>query len=433
MATSVTFVSWNVQKFGFKKMSPEFIEYVTSVIKYTGASIVGIMELVGWQGDTIGAKLLASLGNKWQGVASEVTPAKPNEQYMFLWNTTTINVKAGERPWLYGIVGELDFEPAWNLMGITQSADQESFYQALIKDGYMDTGFEINPVNTQSVVAKPSSFTLTGFKTIPLAAKNAIAEVFKNAASVQFPRGGMRSPYMLRFVYGGAAPFVTALYHAPGPGNNWKYCAVNNLAIVDPIRNNPCVVMGDFNVKASELNTTAPLYFVDPKSGNYEIYVDSFGNKLYPMVFHPLVGPNMPAAPYPFMSLITPMTGVSNTSLVGGPVTDPTGKVTFNELEAVRSSPYDRIFYSSGAKQTRWGIYPAIGQIIDHAYTDAAVGSWYDKSIAKLATQIYVDWAKAHNVTPVTSTPPTKLSQAFEIYKQAISDHLPVYVVLTLP
>src|SRR3954451_2667670 len=89
MADTIQILYCNIVKFSPKQLNdPAFISYVCHVINESGADVVGIMEIVGWVGKDVKDKLLAvlrSTGVLWNGAESEMTPSKPNEQYVLLW------------------------------------------------------------------------------------------------------------------------------------------------------------------------------------------------------------------------------------------------------------------------------------------------------------------------------------------------------------
>ena len=121
MANSLKILSWNIQKFGEEKLNdPNIISYICGIIKLSGADIVGLMELVGWQGNETRDKLVTHLNNlellnktgvTWVGEASEMTPSRPNEQYLFLWNTSKFKAK---RWLLWNVIGETSFDDFFN-------------------------------------------------------------------------------------------------------------------------------------------------------------------------------------------------------------------------------------------------------------------------------------------------------------------------------
>ncbi|MBL8236673.1 MAG: hypothetical protein JNM66_04595 [Bryobacterales bacterium] len=99
MATTVRFLSWNIQDLGKDQVKDaEFIGMIADVITNETANLVLILETKADQGDELGKRVKAVLGANWDHNASKPKSApkgtKP-ENYVFLWNKTVITSATG--------------------------------------------------------------------------------------------------------------------------------------------------------------------------------------------------------------------------------------------------------------------------------------------------------------------------------------------------
>src|SRR5262249_53891716 len=196
--------SWNIQKFGEDKLGdPNVLNFICTAIKITGADVVGLMELVGWQGNETRDALVKALNNNeavnktgiiWAGVASEMTPSRPNEQYAFLWKTNVFKVTEWA---LWNVVGEELFDSFFKANAL-DATWQENFWKSLFTNGWIDAAYQLKKRDV--LQADYKNFDLT--KKAPTLVltdpqKQTVVDLLLKEEPVSFPKKGSRPPFLL--------------------------------------------------------------------------------------------------------------------------------------------------------------------------------------------------------------------------------------------
>jgi hypothetical protein len=473
MANSLKVISWNIEKFGEDKLNDvNFIDYVTSVIRLYQADLVAIMELVGWMGNETRDALVMSLNNKekaaktgvvWKGEASEMTPARPNEQYLFLWKQalfTDIQFV------LWNVVGDSDFSEFFvnNKFGIPQ---QEDFWKSMFKNGWLDASYILPYKKGRLLAADPNNLDLTTkapMITLTPKQKQALVGVLLREDVTAFPVRGSRPPFLLKATTA-AAPkteIVFAVYHAPGPGNALPIIASNSLSYIEWVGEAAVgVLMGDFNVTAADAANTFALQFYDYDVSRIVYIKAADGVRFvtgYP--FQRITGPNYkPKAGDPKFSmsldygkrLWADKTSLTSTLVGADTIADDTSILT------VLANEYDKFFVRASKPDPS---PPKVINLIDMVVpkkpkvpgakgktkqvTRSTTATQYQRDLADLVYQIYNEWwdrqnsklrKKASTIKLLSDSPqltkaPQSLFEAQYTYVYAISDHLPIYMEL---
>lgn len=473
MANSLKLLSWNIQKFGEQKLNdPAFIEYVALVIYKSDADVVGLMELVGWLGNEIREALVAKLNNlealnqtgtTWVGEASEMTPSRPNEQYLFLWKKGLFS-DFGVNLW--NVISETAFSDFFTNNGF-DAAQQEDFWKSLYFNGWLDAAFTMPYskwfkifLNDQDLdlMQKAPKFNLTS------AQKTEVVKVFVSEKPEAFPTRGSRPPFLLR-VETNTVPteIVFMLFHAPGPGDALPIIASNMLSFVPPIRNTGVgVVMGDFNVDSNDVGKQWHLEYFDVDKGRRQYVKDTAGNFIPAAPFQRLTGPAFAS-----QASVPDLTKVENyqrrlwaekTSTVAN-FPGATNIVADDAtVAALRSSEYDKFFVRAPQPDPQVAhVIPLIDMMVPKDVqigvqqngapdmeTRSTTTTTYDDELSQCAQQIYNNWwtrqnNKANksvttqnklNACPQLNTPPSCLYEAYYVYREAISDHFPIFMEL---
>ena len=106
----ITAMGWNVENLGKSKLKKEqggveLIKFIAEVIKQKKADVVGISEIRSNRGEDIGKYLVDAIGGDWGYGASPKFCNGRWEQYLFVWNRTTIDTYDPNPP-----VGPFQFE-----------------------------------------------------------------------------------------------------------------------------------------------------------------------------------------------------------------------------------------------------------------------------------------------------------------------------------
>ena len=441
-------LSWNVQKYGARKAHDQaFREFVADLIIATQADLVGLMEIVGWIGQDVRNNLVATLNQKaqapvWQGEESEMTPSKPHEQYVFLWNTTKIKVT---KQYLWGVVGDDAFRELFTACKFDQTLVQR-FWQVMISKGYLDSDFSV-AVSGQPcqdlVHIGAKAFDLTPGFIYPFtpANKQVIAETLLTQEIVGFPYRNSRPPYLAEctLVPGGGAILVT-LFHAPGPTGSWPMLSTNTLSGMKPVQiSRPSVIMGDFNVGQAHMTQVYTVTALDPNGRPIPFLVAGHPVALQP--FQALTGPSHTGFATLDYKLLLRNDLTSLTTGIGSRTFVPDDLTIGNVL----SSPYDKFLVAAAAPASANAralnvidsILPkqdVLGDLI------SKTSSAFLQSLSDSAVQAFVGWfddQSSHRFPPAilthmdgTGSMIDSLSRAHYVYRYAISDHLPVLLEL---
>lgn len=439
MPTTIRFLSWNVQKFGYPKLAyTNFPDYFAGAVKKCDADVVGIMEVVAWAGVDIVTSLKTALGADWEGCTSEVTALRPNEQYIFLWNKKAVTLSNLGLP---GICTDDDLKEVFTALNIQSNPKRQGdFNQALVNDEYVDDDYVVNTVKASPLAKNPSAFTLTGWDTeflkLSVAAllkvKVAIVKSMCDLGPSNFL--GYRPPFLARFALAKQTQCATlALYHAPGPDDPARFDLINRISSLEWLYSgtDDKILMGDFNVTGSHFKSVACLEFFDKTTNKFVQFVSTTGQPLFPVVFQTLTGPDDPAYPSGYLKFRPQFplnsTHAIATSLSGVNAVIPTTvPVTDTVLLATTSSSYDNFLYQKGTGTGGGsGVYQAIAQIVPKAQLDAKLHWLQDDKVADNATTAYNSRMIAKG-KPQMAAKPANLPEGFKVYHEVISDHMPI-------
>lgn len=304
-----TILSWNIQKLGEKKAfargtgaPTQVFQVIATLIRHVGADIVGIMEVVGGEGQRVVDTLCAILNNPggnppggaaytWRGVVSARQDGKPMEEYVYLWkdqaNVLTLDTAALVGPaFTSGVVDRQAFEgfrrrQNWTAAQIGQllAALVASFYA--VQPGYGTGGatktrtWRVSPNRYRQLVGQGANAAVV-FDGPPaaqppagmtLAQRQEVARILMGLDILQYISYPDRSPYVASFVVGNAPArrLTVGLLHAPRPGNPTLASAINVLGLLQPLVNTVAnggnlLLMGDFNVSAWGMNAEGRVY-----------------------------------------------------------------------------------------------------------------------------------------------------------------------------
>lgn len=438
---TIKILSWNIQKFGATKLnSASFIKYVADVIIDSRADFVGLMEIVGWVGKDIKNQLLTELrqtGISWNGEESEMTPSKPHEQYVFLWKVDPC--KQVEHK-LYGIVGENAFDQLFKSYNF-DAKKIELFWELLRKKKYLDGDYIVPEDVRESLTQDPNNFDLSPEITFDSVQKKALVDVLLADDAIGFPYAGSRPPFLASLkLEPNQTEMLITLYHAPGPEGNWPLYASNALAFMPEVRNaTKSVIMGDFNVRKTELDKLVNLEVPGP---NYS-WVRVGGTAI---PFQTLTGPafpgNNPVALDYKRALIDQPTSLTTTlqsaAIIPNDIT----------IKSIQSNPYDN-FYTRGFTATevkQKQVVPLIDETIPK--TASTTTTTYSLTRSEQVALIFNEWvdhqrAKGIKMPDIVNpkkagsidkfapnTVPANLREAHYAYRYAVSDHLPIFIEL---
>ncbi|XEC92492.1 hypothetical protein AB6A23_13880 [Paenibacillus tarimensis] len=429
-----------------------FIKYVAQVIQIKDADVVGIMELVGWLGNEIRDKLVKELNNLeklknsgviWWGEASEMTPSRPNEQYLFLWKT---NLLIDPQWQLWNVVGEMMFDDFFNKYNYSPD-DQKKFWKSLQKHGYLDAEYMIPW--SKWVVLSPDQFDLMRKEPsfdLNNAQKKEVVDLLYKIEPQAFPLRGSRPPFLLRARTSDSNTDVSfLLYHAPGPGNPLPRIASNQL--------NPAmehaqvgVIMGDFNVKKDEASNLMVLQYFNRDSGKIEAVKTTDKQFIYVHPFQRITGPEIdPKVKDGRGTILTSVLHFtktlweSKTSITSTLVNPPNTIASDAKISGLLSSEYDKFFVKVPQPDpSKASVVPLIDHMIPKK--NSTTSTEYYPELGNLATEIYNKWWKRQNEkkkkseavedmlkkAPQLNRPPEWMFEAHYVYHHAISDHLPI-------
>lgn len=256
---TVKILSWNIQKLNeAKRTDVNFQQLIANVIVNAQADIVGIMEIVGQQGQELRNALPILLNNLdprggWTAQESEVQIGAPYEQYLFLWRQEVNHLAAAGLEFdLTGVLREEIFHAFGN------PARQLAIFQALERDQLIEIGdamvYKVRE-NKEAELRNPQQpLQVNPPPQLSAQEKQQIKQILRDSISVYFPRRRSRSPFTGLFTLGNNhAQLPVILFHAPGPGDLDKYRAINNLAHVPRVHQyHQGVIMGDFNIREHE-------------------------------------------------------------------------------------------------------------------------------------------------------------------------------------
>jgi hypothetical protein len=426
-------MSWNIQKMGAAKIDAEvtssegrgprafvpsadqtyILDYIVKVINLNAVDVIGVMEIMGNEGDWIKDQLLTKLKPEvWNGVVSSKQVGSPREEYLYLWkessNILSLNEADPRGPSsasLINIIDDNSMAPLFKTIPLRN--DQVAVYNALEWNGYIKNfNFGSDPKlcyrvnfdkwnalanqNADVVLDKdnkgnPLSLGLTQQQL------DLLKDILVKTDIILFPVTGQRSPFLLNLnVNTGRQilPALFALFHAPGPpsGNKLEtlrksklFDGINNIGLSTVLQGAPhMLLMGDFNVTAD--NRTAAL-----KYGIYHDYsrrTNSDGSRFIFAPIGPIVKKDVFAAitgaPINAPCLIPDTVKTSITSTVKADT----------DINSVGASPYDKFFFKSQND--------LIGQsdagrvdLISRMNPDSKSLGLYDKDLAKTGVYFY--------------------------------------------
>lgn len=429
MAT-IKVMSWNIQKMGAAKIDAEvtgsesndpraytppsdqtyILDYIVKVIRLNQVDIIGIMEVMGSEGDWLKDQLISMLKPEvWNGVVSSKQVGNPREEYIYLWkessNLLSLNAAQPYGPSAASLINTIDdnsMAPFFNTM--PPGYNHETIYDALTWNGYIknfnfnsDTKYCYRVIfdkwndlanNNQDVVldkdenGNPLDLGLTQQQL------DILKRILVQTDIILFPTTGQRSPFLLNLnLNNGAAIFRTvfALFHAPGPpsGNKLEtlrksslFTGINNIGLSTVLQNAPhMLLMGDFNV--TEDNRKAAV-----KYGIYHNYSRRFNPQGDRYIFGP-IGPivkddvfaAITGAPINAPCLIADTVKTSLTSNI----------VNITGPDTVGASPYDKFFFKSENDSIRHNEAMCV-DLISQMNPDAKVSGVYNRELAKTGT-----------------------------------------------
>jgi Endonuclease/Exonuclease/phosphatase family len=514
-------ISWNIQTLGDAKLGPQttptkgstsakkaepqfaaILRFVARVTRSKGADIVGIMEVRAGRGDDIVKSLVILLNNidpdaKWDGRASSPQGGTHKEQYVFVWRQSadrkvTLDVDAPTAPaWLMGVLDHQALDGVYPKWG---PKDKDALCEALEAAKYIEPSGKTNPGIWRVVPEQWKTLNETtqqkrmvGVSFIQSkAASQKVANKLVGIDILRFPTSSYRPPYVINFQMN-KQPVRIALLHAPGPNNRNRFDVPGIMALHPDINHpdRPVLIMGDFNIKASEIQTPHARKFARfPK---------------WPDTYPPfdVVVPRTVSNTFSALDLLgyeeQQFAGEGLTSLKTSPPAPG---------EDVRENPYDKFFFRPFPPQTTHAGGPEIVDVVSMlapgkkdllvkkaSYKTLPVGKNYaasqlrkqEKKLTeaekraeqeqeayealkkqkgadkKELTAAQTDAANAsaardglkeivkswtdlkkmiENVDVFTETPdgkaPASFQMAFALYRAAISDHLPIILTLTV-
>lgn len=383
MATTITVLSWNVESLGDGKATlsgvtppqqSEIVNFMSLVIRRSGADLVGIMEVKSGRGPLILQWLLASLNNArpgaapfaytWRGRVSSRQDGGTQEEYLYLWkdqpNRLTLDPAGVPGPTsLVGVVDAGAMETLFATTGWTPT-QQNAFFGALAASGYIQHGMYkvgTKPLTTSTWRVVPSMWntinTTTNASVAFASGQNpptaltstqlqALATQLKNIDILRFISNADRSPYLGNFLVGNPAKrLMVSMLHAPGPQDRTRFEANNIIALSLPMRaqvgQDNLLVMGDFNISAATASKTARAYGRFTNSQGAFVFASLTPVQLV-QVFAPLTGAPLNAAD---------LLGTAETSLTKEYLADtalPTDPL---------NNPYDKFFFKGSATASR--------------------------------------------------------------------------------
>lgn len=277
-------LSWNVQNLGDKKLkNNDILSFIVEVILASQADIIGIMEIVGQNGNTLLNQLVNNLNahgtSHWDGIISDPSFDMHSEQYIYLWNDSSGEVTPlpeGFR--LPGILSETAFAG----LGISET-DTESLTDLLFKNGYLLQDYWVNSRKIRELSRDGDEINL-GKSTSMFDDEvlEEVKEILIGHRNLGLDDQNTRPPYLATFSIGPNELFLPiAILHAPNPNDNWRATAINVLGNADVLTNNTDgLIMGDFNVKDGEI-TSGQVFNIDNKAVR-----GSTGTKRFRPAFH---------------------------------------------------------------------------------------------------------------------------------------------------
>lgn len=473
MPQSLKILSWNIEKFGEEKLADtHFISYVAHVIQMTEADVVGIMELVGWAGNETRDAVVSALNNLeqlknggkgsgviWCGEASEMTPSRPNEQYLFIWKKSLFSIG---QVILWNVIGETSFDDYF-LKYSYSTTQKEKLWLSMVKNGWLDAAFMMPWTKFSMLVTDYKKLDLS--KKAPTVAlsdaqKKDLVDVLIAETPEAFPLKGSRPPFLLRAATSDTNTDITLLlYHAPGPGDSLPISATNQLSFIEYVQTAKVgVIMGDFNVTASECAKTYALQYFDRGTGRLQYAKDKSGGFIYAHPFQRITGPDFASqAADPSLSKVEnygKRLWSDKTSLTTTPV-NPANKVAdATSINSVLANEYDKFFVRAPKPDPSAAyVVPLIDCMIPKSViigvdstgmpitdTRSTTATTYRPELGNLAKEIFNNWWDRQNNKPKKSQstvnilasapkltgPPASLFEAHYVYNLAISDHLPI-------
>lgn len=418
-------MSWNLQNFGSGKMDDDYYTTICFLIDMYKPDIVGMMEIVGGYGDPIADNLKKTLNSfnnatspcKWDAVVSDqFLSGGHNEQYIILYNTQT-NLKAMNSFGLVGIINDHDFNEVYNDLNVTSDSDKETFTDTLMKYNYIDGSYRV-PAKTWKLLHGGAAVKLDEI-TKDVAILGKIKQVLLKAKPYVFPDWVSRTPFNCNFTLPNNQLFSVYLFHAPAPprGRNVDaYYGNNHLGLISELNaTHDTVVMGDFNIKQSELDTVIKYWYMDTDG-------EMKSTQEWVKVFQTLTGPGITG--YPFLQYVKVL-DQKKTSLVQ--TVSP--KIT-NPDEAY-SSEYDNFFL------LRKNTLNPVGERIESL---GRMSTSFVSLVAEFGVRKYKNWYRTHGKRrgirrkgikyPDIKGTPLTLEEAFYVFRYAISDHAPVLLEL---
>ncbi len=465
----IRLMSWNIQKLSDQKAnSGDFLQLIANVVDHYEIDILGIMEVTadpgnGWH-NTV-AQLLANMqqpGTQWGAVISEQQVVSPYEAYVYLYRDTRLAPTPVEikpngnvfQPFsLTGVLSDDLFDDIFSAAKIPGPSDmddgkgtQDEFWRMLDLLGYIDQYYTVRHgtrVN-QEPKTTPLDLDASGKGGKDFNTRLSIAQriqvrklLLRDQQEPRLTKSRDRAAFGASFLVSTSAtqttPLPVTLYHAPGPSNPWRYMAINSLAYFDKVNGdeavpgtNPVqvhqwsngVVMGDFNVDDSDpkwTNQVVPVYAADGQRVRNPF--------VYTTVFRPLLDAGYQKQ----------LTGRATSTTTDAPQQGA-------PFESVRRSTYDNFYVKQGyvGTSTPATITPVAGSaqvvpLISNLCEKQPPGlthlnKQYVPNIAVPATHYFAN-ATSISVPNV----PQNTAEAWDVYRNHISDHLPIMITLDVP
>ncbi|HEX2093694.1 MAG TPA: hypothetical protein VHG28_14930 [Longimicrobiaceae bacterium] len=407
---NITYLSWNIQKLGnntgaanLPPTQTQIIRFIALTVQYANADVVAVMEVVCGLGAQIMAWLCAELNNMpgmvgtWRGRVSSRQDGGTTEEYIVAWREQagTLVLDDAALPGsttLSGVVDDQVLEPLFTAMGWNTPAQREQFYYALADSGYIVKGwFGAGRARTETATWRMSqqkwgelSAAMPGAAVVfdpagtqppaPLtpAQLQDLATRLVEVDILRFLNYGERSPYLATFTLGAGKRLTMAVYHALGTSDPTRFNAINVLAMSLPLqaaaRDANLLLMGDFNVKATEYGKVCVVYTRTTQAG-----ATAFGPRIPRVattVFAPITG-----APLNCANLLP----TQKTSLMEGYYPEEV------DVDNLLANAYDKFFFHGAGPGPQEVTAPPAATVVNLLQVITRGQPGYDVDLARSA------------------------------------------------
>jgi hypothetical protein len=328
--TTIRVMSWNIESLGDAKTDvthpatgavtqSEIINFINLAIREADADIVGIMEVKASRGQDILGYLLPRLNNaaapgeRWKGRVSARQDGGTQEQTLYVWkdrqNYLALDQAGAPAPISsIGVVDKNVLETTYASLGITlNGTTQAALLTALEQAGYIrhgtykgrgnkrpktqtwrvdadkwhDLDIAMQPAVDFGAVQPPMAMSQQQLETL--------GKQLLGTDILRFITYGDRSPFLANFLIGSPPKQVLiGVLHAPGPQDLTRLDAINIIGLSTcAASSDNFVLMGDFNIAATQLTANAPEYGrFDDGSGNWTFA--QLNPKKYQTIFDPI-------------------------------------------------------------------------------------------------------------------------------------------------